>query len=85
MCQVTETRVETLGYVLLVKVVCRLPTFTLAREKKESFLLPFIWRIGIMKRQKMSRSKSRKLFTRTAQWVHPRNIHNTPMRGGFRI
>lgn len=37
------------------------------------------------KRHKMSRKKSKKLFTRTAQYVNPRNIHNAPMRGGFRI
>jgi len=36
-------------------------------------------------RHKMSRRGSRKLFSRTAQWVHPLNIHRAPMRGGFRI
>lgn len=37
------------------------------------------------RRRKMSRRRSRKLFTKTAQWVHPRNAHRAPMRGGFRI
>lgn len=37
------------------------------------------------KRHKMSRGASRKLFTRTAQYVHPKNVHSTPMRGGFRL
>lgn len=38
-----------------------------------------------MKRHKMSRKASRKLFTRTAQYVHPKNVHSMPMRGGFRL
>lgn len=37
------------------------------------------------KRRKMGRRESRKLFTRTAQFVHPKNIHMAPMRGGFRL
>lgn len=37
------------------------------------------------KRQKMSRKKSKHLFSRTAQYVHAKNIHSAPMRGGFRI
>lgn len=36
-------------------------------------------------RHKMSKRHSRKLFTKTAQWIHPLNIHNAPMRGGFRL
>lgn len=38
-----------------------------------------------MKRRKLSKSASRKMFTRTAQYIHPKNVHNTPMRGGFRL
>lgn len=36
-------------------------------------------------RKKMGRFKSRRLFSRTAQYVHPKNVHAVPMRGGFRI
>ncbi|QXP08094.1 MAG: hypothetical protein [Arizlama microvirus] len=36
-------------------------------------------------RRKMSKKKSRKLFSSTAQYVHPVNVHATPMRGGFRL
>jgi hypothetical protein len=38
-----------------------------------------------MKRGRMSRRKSKKLFSRTAQYIHPKNVHRSPMRGGFRI
>lgn len=38
-----------------------------------------------MKRHRMSRRRSRKLFRKTAQFIHPRNAHSQPMRGGFRI
>jgi hypothetical protein len=37
------------------------------------------------KRHKMTRKSSRKLFSRTAQYVHPKNVHSSPMRGGFRL
>jgi hypothetical protein len=37
------------------------------------------------RRVKLSKRSSRRLFSRTAQYVHPRNIHRSPMRGGFRI
>lgn len=37
------------------------------------------------KRSRMSRKHSKKLFTRTAQYVNSRNVHATPMRGGFRL
>nr|QJB19601.1 MAG: hypothetical protein [Microvirus sp.] len=37
------------------------------------------------KRSKMSRKKSKRLFTKTAQYVHPRNVHSQPMRGGIRL
>lgn len=37
------------------------------------------------KRHKMSNSKSKRLFTRTAERVNPRNNLGTPMRGGIRL
>lgn len=37
------------------------------------------------KRRKLSKKGSRKLFSGTAQYVHPLNVHRMPMRGGFRI
>lgn len=36
------------------------------------------------KRHKMKKSKSRKLFSKTAKRVHPRNVSTRPMRGGIR-
>lgn len=38
-----------------------------------------------MKRQKMGNRQSRRLFTRTADKVHPRNMQGAPMRGGIRL
>lgn len=38
-----------------------------------------------MRRRKMSRSGSRKLFSRTARKVHKRNVVGAPMRGGIRL
>jgi len=38
-----------------------------------------------MRRQKMSRSKSERLFTNTAKGTHPKNVQNAPMRGGIRL
>lgn len=38
-----------------------------------------------MKRCRLNRKKSKKLFSKTAQYVNAKNIHNAPMRGGFRI
>lgn len=39
-----------------------------------------------MKRRfKMSKKRSKKLFTRTAKRVHGRNVRGTPMRGGIRL
>lgn len=38
-----------------------------------------------MKRHKMNRGFSRKVFTRGAQRVHPRNLPSAPMRGGIRL
>lgn len=38
-----------------------------------------------MKRRKMSNRSSKKLFTRTAKRVHPRNGQGTPQRGGIRL
>ena len=37
-----------------------------------------------MKRRKMGRKRSRKLFTRTAAKVKPQNYRASPMRGGYR-
>lgn len=37
------------------------------------------------KRHKMGKKHSRKLFTRTAQKVHSRNVHKYPTRGGIRF
>ena len=36
-------------------------------------------------RKKLSRGKSRRLFSKTANYIHPKNAHRTPMRGGFRL
>lgn len=37
-------------------------------------------------RSKMSRKKSRRVFTKTAQNVHPKNtVTQTVMRGGIRL
>lgn len=36
-------------------------------------------------RRKMSRGKSRKVFTRGAVRMNKRNLRAVPMRGGFRI
>lgn len=38
-----------------------------------------------MKRSKMSRSKSRSLFSNTAKDTHPKNLRGMPMRGGYRL
>ena len=38
-----------------------------------------------MRRSKMSRRRSRKLFSRTASRTNARNLRAVPMRGGFRI
>lgn len=37
------------------------------------------------KRHKMNNAKSKRLFTRTAQSVNPKNMQGTPMRGGIRL
>ncbi len=37
------------------------------------------------RRRKMTRKGSKRLFTKTAQYVHAKNVHNTPMRGGIRL
>jgi hypothetical protein len=36
-------------------------------------------------RHKVNRRKSKKLFSKTAQRVHPKNAMDRPMRGGIRI
>lgn len=38
-----------------------------------------------MKRRKLSRRKSKKIFTKGAVKVKKRNLRARPMRGGFRI
>lgn len=38
-----------------------------------------------MKRHKMKSGHSKKLFTRTAKHVNPRNTTAAPMRGGIRL
>lgn len=37
------------------------------------------------KRSKMTKPRSKKLFTKTAKKVHPKNVRGTPMRGGIRL
>lgn len=37
------------------------------------------------KRMKLRRGKSRRLFKRTAQRVHGKNMRASPMRGGIRL
>lgn len=36
-------------------------------------------------RKPMKRKKSQKLFTKTAERVHPKNVFNVMMRGGIRL
>lgn len=38
-----------------------------------------------MKRQKVSKSKSKRIFRRTASAPHPKNTAPMPMRGGIRL
>ena len=38
-----------------------------------------------MKRRKISRKGSKKLFTATASRTNRKNLRSVPMRGGFRI
>lgn len=37
------------------------------------------------KRRKMSKRKSKKLFSKTARKVHMKNVGAQPMRGGIRL
>ena len=37
------------------------------------------------KRMKLKRSRSRKLFRRTASRTHKKNLRGAPMRGGIRL
>nr|QJB20558.1 MAG: hypothetical protein [Microvirus sp.] len=37
------------------------------------------------KRFKLPKSSSKRLFTKTAEKVQPRNFQGTPMRGGIRL
>jgi len=38
-----------------------------------------------MRRQKMSRGRSRKVFSKTASRSHRKNFAGAPMRGGIRL
>lgn len=38
-----------------------------------------------MRRQKMGRSNSRRVFTKTASKSHRKNFGSNPMRGGIRL
>jgi hypothetical protein len=38
-----------------------------------------------MRRQKMKKSKSKKLFKKTAGRTHEKNVRGNPMRGGIRL
>ncbi len=38
-----------------------------------------------MRRQRMNRKKSRKLFSKTASRTNGKNIRGRPMRGGWRL
>jgi len=38
-----------------------------------------------MKRYKMNKSSSKKLFSRTAARTHSKNVRGVPMRGGIRL
>lgn len=38
-----------------------------------------------MKRHKLSKKKSRKIFTKGAVNIKKRNLRTRPMRGGFRL
>lgn len=38
-----------------------------------------------MKRHRMSKSASRKVFTRGAVRIHKKNLQTGPMRGGIRL
>lgn len=38
-----------------------------------------------MKRKRLSRKGSKRLFSATARKVHPRNVPSRPMRGGIRL
>lgn len=38
-----------------------------------------------MKRKKISKKKSKKMFTKGAMKVHPKNLAPRPQRGGLRL
>lgn len=38
-----------------------------------------------MKRTRLNRHQSRKLFSKTAPLVHKKNVQSAPMRGGIRL
>ena len=39
----------------------------------------------LMRRQKMNRAKSERVFSRSAGHTHAKNIRDKPMRGGIRL
>lgn len=38
-----------------------------------------------MKRYKMNKGKSKRLFSKTASGTHKKNLQTNPMRGGIRL
>lgn len=38
-----------------------------------------------MKRQKLSRGKSQRIFSKGAALIHKKNLGSAPMRGGIRL
>jgi len=49
------------------------------------FLLFYLFMVFFMNRRPMSRSSSRRSFTKGATRVHSYNIVKSPMRGGIRM
>jgi hypothetical protein len=45
----------------------------------------FNLKASFKKRSKLSKNKSRKLFSNTAKHVHRKNVAHSPMRGGIRL
>lgn len=37
------------------------------------------------KGHRMKSGRSKRMFSAVGQWIHPMNVHNAPMRGGFRL
>ncbi|WNK15034.1 MAG: hypothetical protein [Microvirus sp.] len=38
-----------------------------------------------MRRHKLGKAKSKRLFTNTAKSTHPKNLAGVPLRGGLRL